>query len=270
MTDSAIVLAEGESHFPPGIHSFDFADWFSGLSETALAHMFTTLTMVVWATVAILIAFFLWANRKPQIVPTRKQWMAESAYGFIRNTVAIDLMGKKDGVRFAPYLATLFLFIVLMNFWAIVPGIQVSPNSHIAFPAMLAVLSWVMYVWVGIKQHGLVKWLKITVVPPGAPMFIYPLLIPIEILQNIILRPVTLALRLFANMFAGHLILLVFILGGFEMLNSSNLFIQGLSVFSFGMGIAMTLFELIVILLQAYVFTLLTGMYIQGSLAEEH
>jgi F-type H+-transporting ATPase subunit a len=179
-------------------------------------------------------------------------------------------MGKKDGVRFAPYLATLFLFIVLMNFWAIVPGIQISPNAHIAFPAMLAVLSWIMYVWVGIKQHGLAKWLKITVVPPGAPAFIYPLLIPIEILQNIILRPVTLALRLFANMFAGHLILLVFILGGFEMLNSSNIFIQGLSVFSFAMGIAMTLFELIVILLQAYVFTLLTGMYIQGSLAEEH
>jgi len=270
VTDSAIVLAEGESHFPPGIHSFDFADWFSGLSETALAHMFTTITMVVWATVAILIVFFLWAYRKPQIVPTKKQWMAESAYGFIRNTVAIDLMGKKDGVRFAPYLATLFLFIVLMNFWAIVPGIQISPNAHIAFPAMLAVLSWIMYVWVGIKQHGLAKWLKITVVPPGAPAFIYPLLIPIEILQNIILRPVTLALRLFANMFAGHLILLVFILGGFEMLNSSNIFIQGLSVFSFAMGIAMTLFELIVILLQAYVFTLLTGMYIQGSLAEEH
>ena len=270
MTDSAIVLAEGESHFPPGIHSFDFADWFSGLTGTALAHMFTTITMVVWATVAILIIFFLWAYRKPQIVPTKKQWMAESAYGFIRNTVAIDLMGKKDGVRFAPYLATLFLFIVLMNFWAIVPGIQISPNAHIAFPAMLAVLSWIMYVWVGIKQHGLAKWLKITVIPPGAPAFIYPLLVPIEVLQNLILRPVTLALRLFANMFAGHLILLVFILGGFEMLNSGNIFIQGLSVFSFAMGIAMTLFDLIVILLQAYVFTLLTGMYIQGSLAEEH
>jgi F-type H+-transporting ATPase subunit a len=71
-------------------------------------------------------------------------------------------------------------------------------------------------------------------------------------------------------MFAGHLILLVFILGGFEMLNSGNIFVQGLSVFSFAMGIAMTFFELIVILLQAYVFTLLTGMYIQGSLADEH
>lgn len=270
MTDSAIVLAEGDSHFPPGIHSFDFADWFSGLSDTALTHMFTTITFGVWATVAILIAFFVWAYRKPQIVPTKKQWIAESAYGFIRNTVAIDLMGKKDGVRFAPYLATLFLFILFTNFWAIVPGIQISPNAHIAFPATLAVLSWVIYMWIGVKQHGLVKFFKMTCVPPGAPAFIYPLLIPIEFLQNIILRPVTLALRLFANMFAGHLILLVFILGGFEMLNSGNIFIQGLSVFSFAMGIAMTFFELIVILLQAYVFTLLTGMYIQGSLADEH
>ncbi|MCD0442677.1 F0F1 ATP synthase subunit A [Glycomyces sp. A-F 0318] len=270
MTDSAIVLAEGDSHFPPGIHSFDFADWFSGLSGTALTHMFTTITFVVWLSVAILIVFFLWAYRKPQIVPTKKQWMAESAYGFIRNTVAIDLMGKKDGVKFAPYLATLFLFILIMNLWAIVPGVQISPNSHIAFPALMGALSWVIYMAVGFKKHGFIGFLKLTCVPPGAPWFIYPLLIPIEFLQNLILRPITLALRLFANMFAGHLILLVFILGGFEMLNSSNFLIQGLSIFSFGMGIAMTMFELIVILLQAYVFTLLTGMYIQGSLADEH
>lgn len=270
MTDSATVLAEGESHFPPGIHSFDFRDWFTGLSDTALAHMFTTITFAVWLGVAVLIVFFLWAYRKPQIVPTKKQWIAESAYGFIRNTVAIDQMGKKEGVKFAPYLATLFLFILVMNFWAIVPGIQVSPMAHIAFPAMLGVLSWIIYMAVGFKKHGFIGFLKMTCVPPGAPWFIYPLLIPIEFLQNIILRPVTLALRLFANMFAGHLILLVFILGGFEMLNSGNVFIQGLSVFSFAMGIAMTMFELIVILLQAYVFTLLTGMYIQGSLADEH
>nr|WP_255671741.1 F0F1 ATP synthase subunit A [Glycomyces amatae] len=263
-------MAEGDSHFPPGIHSFDFADWFSGLSGTALTHMFTTITFVVWLSVAILIVFFLWAYRKPQIVPTKKQWMAESAYGFIRNTVAIDLMGKKDGVKFAPYLATLFLFILIMNLWAIVPGVQISPNSHIAFPALMGALSWVIYMAVGFKKHGFIGFLKLTCVPPGAPWFIYPLLIPIEFLQNLILRPITLALRLFANMFAGHLILLVFILGGFEMLNSSNFLIQGLSIFSFGMGIAMTMFELIVILLQAYVFTLLTGMYIQGSLADEH
>ncbi|WP_026929524.1 F0F1 ATP synthase subunit A [Glycomyces tenuis] len=269
MTDSAKVLAE-ELHFPPGTDSFNFRDWFPGLSDTALANVFTTITFAVWLTVAILIVFFLWAYRKPQIVPTKRQWLAESAYGFVRDTVSVEVLGKKEGVRFAPYLTCLFLFVVLMNFWAIVPFVQISPNSHIAFPATLGILSWVIYNYVGIRKHGFLGYLKMTCVPPGAPVFIYPLLIPIEFLQNLILRPVTLALRLFANMFAGHLILLVFILGGFTLLQSDNLFIQGVSVVSWAFGIAMTFFELIVILLQAYVFTLLTTLYIQGSLADEH
>lgn len=269
MTDSAKVLA-ADGHFPPGIDSFDFRDWFSGLSGTALANVFTTITFAVWLTVAILIIFFLWAYRKPQIVPTKRQWIAESAYGFIRNSVSIDLLGKQAGVRFAPYLATLFFFILVMNFWAIVPGIQISPNAHIAFPITMGIISWLVYNYVGVKKHGFIGYLKVTCIPPGSPAFILPLLIPLEFLQNVLLRPVTLALRLFANMFAGHLILLVFILGGFELLNSGNIFIQGMSVFSFALGIAMSLFELIVIVLQAYVFTLLTGMYIQGSLADEH
>jgi len=269
VTDSAKVLA-ADGHFPPGIDSFDFRDWFSGLSGTALANVFTTITFAVWLTVAILIIFFLWAYRKPQIVPTKRQWIAESAYGFIRNSVSIDLLGKQAGVRFAPYLATLFFFILVMNFWAIVPGIQISPNAHIAFPITMGIISWLVYNYVGVKKHGFIGYLKVTCIPPGSPAFILPLLIPLEFLQNVLLRPVTLALRLFANMFAGHLILLVFILGGFELLNSGNIFIQGMSVFSFALGIAMSLFELIVIVLQAYVFTLLTGMYIQGSLAGEH
>jgi F-type H+-transporting ATPase subunit a len=269
VTDSAKVLAS-ELHFPPGTDSFNFRDWFTGLSDTALANVFTTITFAVWLTAAILIVFFLWAYRKPQIVPTKRQWLAESAYGFVRDTVSVEVLGKKEGVRFAPYLTCLFLFVVLMNFWAIVPFVQISPNSHIAFPATLAILSWLVYNFVGIRKHGFVAYLKQQCVPPGAPVFIYPLLIPIEFLQNLILRPVTLALRLFANMFAGHLILLVFILGGFTLLQSDNFFIQGISVVSWAFGIAMTLFELIVILLQAYVFTLLTTLYIQGSLADEH
>ncbi|WP_199037684.1 F0F1 ATP synthase subunit A [Glycomyces salinus] len=269
MTDSANVLAE-DLHFPPGTDSFNFRDWFAGLSDTAFADMFTTITFAVWLTVAILIVFFLWANRKPQIVPTKRQWLAESAYSFIRNTVSIEVLGKREGVRFAPYLTTLFLFIVLMNFWAIVPAVQISPNSHIAFPATLGIITWLIYNWVGVRKHGFVGYLKMTCVPPGAPGFILPLLVPIEFLQNLILRPVTLALRLFANMFAGHLILLVFSLGGFVLLNSDNFLIQSVSVVSWAFAIAMTFFELIVILLQAYVFTLLTTLYIQGSLADEH
>lgn len=267
MTDSAMVLA---SEFPPGVDSFDYRDWFTGLSDTALTNVFTTVTFGVWLAAAVLIVFFLWAYRKPRLVPTRMQWMAESAYGVVRNSISVDILGKEVGVRFAPYLTTLFMFVLLTNFLAIVPVMQISPNSHIAFPAVLAIITWVIYVSVGIRKHGLGQFLKITVIPPGAPAFILPLLIPLEFLQNLVLRPLTLALRLFANMFAGHLILLVFILGGFAMLESGNIFIQGLSFVSMLMGIGLTLFELIVIVLQAYVFTLLTTLYIQGSLADEH
>jgi F-type H+-transporting ATPase subunit a len=262
-----MVLA---AEFPPGVESFNFGDWFAGLTDTALANVITTLTFVVFLAVAILMIFFLWAYSNPQIVPTRRQWLAESAYGFVRNTVAIDILGKREGVRFAPYLTTLFLFILLTNFFAIVPGIQISANASISFPLVLGFIAWCVYNYVGIKKHGFLAYLKHTCVPPGAPLFIYPLLVPIEFLQNLILRPVTLALRLFANMFAGHLILLVFILGGFALLQSDNIFIQGISVLSWALGIALTGFELIIILLQAYVFTLLTTMYIQSSLAEEH
>ncbi|MFC4335694.1 F0F1 ATP synthase subunit A [Salininema proteolyticum] len=265
-TGAASLAAE----FPPGIDDFDFRDWFPGLSDTAWANVFTTITAAVWATVLILVIFFFWAYRSPKIVPTKSQWMAESAYGFIRNSISIDLLGKKDGVRFAPYFATLFFFILLMNFWAVVPGVQISPNAHIAFPLVLGFLSWLIYNFVGIKKHGLIGYLKMNCVPPGVPGFILPIIIPLEFVQNLLLRPITLALRLFANMFAGHLILLVFITGGLAMLNSANMLVQGLSVFSFLMAIAMSLFELIVIGLQAYVFTLLTALYVQGALADEH
>lgn len=269
MTNSGMVMADG-LHFPPGTEEFIFRDWFPALSDTFLANTITTITFIVWASVGLIMGLFLWAYRKPQLVPTRRQWLAESTYGFIRNNVAIDLMGKKYGVRFAPYLATLFLFIAFTNLFGIIPGIQISSNSHIAFPLVLGIASWLLYNWVGIRKFGVLKYLKNTCVPPGVPWPILVLLIPIEFFTNLILRPFTLALRLFAAMFAGHLILLVFILGGFTMLQADNFLIQGMSIFSFLMAIAFTFFELFIMLLQAYIFTLLTALYMQGALSEEH
>jgi len=171
-------------------------------------------------------------------------------------------------VRFAPYLATLFTFILLNNFWGIVPFIQISPNSHIAFPAFLAVISYVMFIWVGIRHHGFVKYFKNSLIPP-APWFILPLLIPIEFFSNFLVRPFSLAVRLFANMFAGHMLLLVFTLGGFAMLNANAWFLP-FSLVSWVMTIALTFLEFLVICLQAYVFTVLTASYVQGALADEH
>jgi F-type H+-transporting ATPase subunit a len=265
MFGEANVLAQGDVEFPPGVGDFylpSIAPWGGG------SLFFTKITLMVWLAVAILIVYFLFSYRNPQLVPTRKQWLAESIYGFVRNNVSVDMIGHR-GAAFAPYLTTLFCFILLMNLFSIVPFLQLSPNSHIAFPTFLAVISYIMFIWVGIRHHGFVKYFRNSLVPP-APWFILPILIPIEFASTFLFRPFTLAVRLFANMFAGHMILLVFTLGGFALLSAESFFVKPLSVVSWLMAIALTFLEFLVIVLQAYVFTVLTASYVQGALAEEH
>ena len=265
MTGQSIVLA-ADIPFPPSVEDFylpSILPW--GEHDN---YWFTKITALVWLSTALIILFFLLSYRKPQLVPTKKQWIAESVYGFVRNNIAIEMIGPA-GVKFAPYLTTLFTFILLNNFWGIVPFIQISPNSHIAFPAFLAVISYVMFIYVGCKQQGAGHYFKNALFMPGIPKGLYILITPIEFISTFLTRPVTLAVRLFANMFAGHLMLLVFTLGGVAMLEASNVFVKGLSVASFLMAIVMTFFEFMVIVLQAYVFTMLTAAYIQGAL-EEH
>jgi F-type H+-transporting ATPase subunit a len=260
MTGQMIVLAD--TPFPPTVEDFflpSIAPW-GGHGAWV-----TKITLMLWLTVAILILYFLLSYRKPQLVPTKKQWLAESIYGFVRNNIAVEMIGR-EGVRFAPYLATLFSFIFLMNLWGIIPFFQISPNSHIAFPMILAVISWVLFIYLGFKKHG-IGYLKHALVPP-APWFILPILVPIEFFSNFIVRPFSLAVRLFANMFAGHMLLLVFSLGGFAMINA-NVLLAPVSVLSWVMTVALTFLDFAVIALQAYVFTVLTASYIQGSLAEE-
>ncbi|HIW61791.1 MAG TPA: F0F1 ATP synthase subunit A [Candidatus Stackebrandtia excrementipullorum] len=230
--------------------------------------MLTSVTFSVFLAVGIIICFFLFSFRNAKLVPTRKQWVAESVYGFVRDGIARDMIGP-EGIRFAAYFTTLFTFIAVTNLMGIIPGIQNSPNSHIAFPAMLAVITWVIYHFVGVKKHGFFGYLKASCIPGGTPWYMYPLIIPLELLQNFILRPVTLAVRLFANMFAGHMILVVFILGGVTLLEAGG-WLMAASPLAFLMAIVMSFFEFFVMLLQAYVFTLLSAVYVQGSLADEH
>ncbi|WP_249714943.1 F0F1 ATP synthase subunit A [Rhizomonospora bruguierae] len=266
MIEQLTVLAKDDLPFPPSVEDF-FLPAIYPWGE-ANSPWVTKFTVLIWLAVAALIAFFLLAYRKPKLVPTRGQWMAESVYGFARDNVAKEIIGH-EGVRFAPYLATLFSFILLTNIFGIIPFIQISPMSHIAFPAFLAIISYVLYNAAGIKKHGFWRYLKSQTMPP-APKVLYPLLIPLEFFSNLVLRPFTLALRLFANMFAGHIILLVFTLSGFVLLASDNFFIKAMSPFAWLMAIILTLFELLVAVLQAYVFTLLTAVYVQTSIATDH
>lgn len=256
------ILRAGDVPFPPTVEDFYPPPIIDGTYP-----WFTKYTLLVVLAVVVLIAFFVLAYRKPKLVPGRAQWLSETIYGFARDNIARDMIGP-EGVRFAPYLATLLSFLLLTNLFGIIPGIQVSPNSHIAFPVVLAVISYVMFIHQGIRRHGIGYFKHALILP--APWFVQPILIPIELASTFIIRPFTLALRLFANMFAGHTILLVFILGGFVLLNAESVFIKPISVVSWLMAIAITFLEVIVSILQAYVFTVLTASYIQGSLAEEH
>jgi len=254
------VLAKGVP-WPPSVDEFYLPGWFYP--------WITKFTVMVWIAVAVVLIFFLVSYRRPKIVPTRAQWLAEEIYAFGRNGIGHDVIGE-EGIKFAPYITSLLVFIGVMNVFGILPFFQISPDSHIAFPAALAIISWVLYVTVGIRKHGLVGYLKVTTVPPGAPWLLYPLLIPLEFLSNILVRPFALAVRLFANMFAGHFILLVFTLGGVVLLGSSSVFLKPVSVLSWIMAIILTFLELLVALLQAYVFAILNAVYLQSSLAAEH
>ncbi|MEU8656037.1 F0F1 ATP synthase subunit A [Actinoplanes philippinensis] len=262
MTGQSIVLA-ADVPFPPSVEDFYLPSIYPWGQHDL---WFTKITVLVWVAVAAIIVFFLMSYRKPQLVPTKKQWLAESIYGFVRNNIAVDMIGPQ-GVRFAPYLTTLFMFILVNNFFGILPLVQLSPMSHIAFPAVLAAISYVMFIWVGVKKHGIGYFIH--AVKPNAPIGILPLLIPIEIFSNFLVRPFSLAVRLFANMFAGHMLLLVFTLGGFAMINA-NALLAPISLLSWALTIALTFLEFMVICLQAYVFTVLTASYVQGSLADEH
>ncbi|MET8086899.1 F0F1 ATP synthase subunit A [Micromonospora sp. NPDC005237] len=265
MFGQANVLAAGQAEFPPSVEDFylpSILPW--GAHDS---YWVTKFTLMIWIAVGVLIIFFLATYRNPKLVPTKKQWFAESIYGFVRNNISVDMIGHQ-GVRFAPYFTTLFCFVLVTNAFAIIPLFQISPNSHIAFPAILAVISYVLFNYIGIRHHGFGKYFKHALIPP-APWYILPLLIPIEAFSTFIIRPFSLAVRLFANMFAGHMLLLVFTLGGFAMLNA-NAWLAPVSVVSWVMTVALTLLEALVIVLQAYVFTVLSASYIQGALAEAH
>jgi F-type H+-transporting ATPase subunit a len=255
------TLASEELPWPPSVEDFFLPD--------VAGAWVTKFTILIWLAVALIIAFFVLTQRNAKIVPSKSQWLGESVFGFVRDGVAKDVIGH-DGAKFAPYLTTLFCFIAVTNLYSIIPLAQISPNSHIAFPIVLALISWAVFNVVGIRKHGFSKYMKMNLIPPGVPKALLPLLIPIEFLSTFLLRPVTLAVRLFANMFAGHLILLVFTLGGFMLFGTGNAFLAAAGVLSWGMAIALTIFEAAIAVLQAYVFVMLSASYIGAAIADEH
>ncbi|HUC57101.1 MAG TPA: F0F1 ATP synthase subunit A [Streptosporangiaceae bacterium] len=214
----------------------------------------------------IVIAFFWSAFSKPKIVPRGVQNVAEIGVFFVRDQILRPMMGKK-GDNFLPFLVSLFFFIWIMNIMEIIPAAQFPPMSEIAFPACLMLMVYGTYTYLGIKRQGLGGYFA-NMIPRGVPIGILTILAPVEILQYTIIRPFTLAVRLFANMFAGHILLLVFTLATWYLLSAGIGLLW--SATSFLLTIIITAFEMLIQGLQAYIFTILTAQYIGGSLESEH
>jgi F-type H+-transporting ATPase subunit a len=260
---SQLAVESGPGFVPPSTADFNLPSVF-GNSVYSTKPVF-----LVFLSVILISIFFIAASRKASVVPGKLQFSGEMIYSFVRNNIGEEIIGH-EFMRFVPFLFTLFSFVLVNNVFGIVPFLQFPAMSHVAFPYVLALFSFFIFHYVGVKKQGLGKYLKGIAFMPGVPKAVYILLTPIEIATFFLVRPLTLSLRLFANMFAGHLLLLVFITGGDYMLHDSHLFMKILSPFSFAMGIGMSFFELMVQCLQAYIITLLTALFIAGALADEH
>ena len=219
------------------------------------------LAVVAGATV---LAFFAVAFRRPKLVPRGAQNLAEVGVLFVRDSILRPQLGKA-GDKYLPFLVSIFFFVWLMNLFGIIPLLEFPATSRIAYPAGLALVVWITYLTVGIRAKGPITYFRNIAVPSGAPWWILPLLSPIELVSNIFVRPFTLTIRLMANMLAGHLLLLVFGLASWYLFSASI----GLlfSVTSFLVTIILTGLEVLIQLLQAFIFTTLTAYYLADASA---
>ncbi|WP_084124035.1 F0F1 ATP synthase subunit A [Demequina sp. NBRC 110054] len=223
----------------------------------------------VIAAVVLIVIFAIVAGRA-KVVPGRFQAAVEFMLDFVKTQIVEQVMSKEDTKRFLPFLSTLFLAITFFNITGVIPGINIAGTSLIGLPIVMAVWVWIMYLGVGVKKHGLGGYLKNSLFPPGVPKGIYLLLTPIEFLQVFFLRPATLALRLAANMIAGHMLLVLFFAATQYFFFEAAGAMKSVGAVTFVAGFAFTLFEIFVALLQAYVFTMLSAVYLNMALEEEH
>jgi len=248
----------------PGTEIFDY-------TKTCLfgdgSYCVTKVTFWMLMSAVIITALFVVAFRRPQIVPKGLQNMMESFVEFIRSGIVMEVMGR-EGLPFLPFLTSLFIFVWINNLYGIIPGINFPTTARMAIPLFLAILVWFVFNIVGIVNQGGFHYLKNTLFPPGVPKPIYVLYTPIEFVSVFVLRPLTLSVRLTANMMAGHLMLTIFFVATWYL--QWKLVSIPVAALSFTLGTLITAFEVLVGVLQAYIFTILTAVYIAGAIHPEH
>ncbi len=251
--------------FPPINEILRWQDIFPTFNKIAL--------IAVAAALISIVLFLIAARRDPMVAPTGVRNLAEVTIDFIEESVVMQTLGK-SGLKWTPFLLSLFLFIFLCNIPGVIPIIQMPATARIAIPLSLALLVWVIYIGTGIKHQGL-GYFGHLLWPPGVPVALKPLVGLIEFISTILVTPFSLTVRLMANMLAGHILLVTFGLLTSALFNAqtNQLFLVPMSILPFGMLIFLTAFEILVAFLQAYIFAILAAVYINNSTvghAEEH
>lgn len=247
--------------FPPVEHLIRWPAFL--FEDTALAFNKTTLIFVM--AVVLTLGFFFIAGRKARLVPAGAQNIAEASVDFIRESVILQTIGP-EGLFYLPFLTTMFFFVFFVNIFEIIPGIQFPGNARMAVPMLLALMVWGIYNTVGVKRHGFRGYIRNSLIPSGVPKAMLVIVVPIELVSTFFVRPFSLAVRLFANMLAGHFILVTFALLANDLFEKTY---AGAAV-PFALLVALTGFEVLVSLLQAFIFTILAAVYIGGAMHPDH
>ena len=246
--------------FPPINEILRWRDLFPTFNKVALI-------AVAAALIGILI--FLLASRQDGLkAPKGARNLAETIIEFIENQIIMPTMGR-SGMGWTPFLLSLFVFIYLCNLPGIIPVIYMPATARIAIPMFLALLVWVIFIGVGFKHQG-PAYLKNSLFPPGVPAPLYILVAPIEFISTFLVRPFSLTVRLFANLLAGHILLVTFSLLTEELVQGDSWILKPVGILPFFMLMFITAFEVLVGFLQAYIFTILAAVYIGGAAHPEH
>ena len=247
--------------FPEISHLLVWPDIFPSFNKVALIGVFAVLATVV---------IFVLANRKdPMKAPTGVRNVAEVSVEFIEGDIVLQTIGR-DGLGWTPFLVSIFFFVFFCNITEIIPTAQMPATARMAIPATMALVVWLVYNTVGIKHQGFFSYLKNSCFPPGVPFALYFLVAPIEFVSTFIVRPFSLAIRLFANMLAGHLLLVTFAILTDALITANTAALKPIFVLPFFMLVFLTAFEILVSVLQAYIFTILTAVYIGGATHPDH
>jgi F-type H+-transporting ATPase subunit a len=245
------------------IHQFEIKNLFTLGTIGGVEIAFTNSALYMLIALAVILLLMIGATSSRALVPGRMQAVAEISYEFIANTLQSNV--GTEGMKFFPLVFSLFMFILTVNLIGLIPY-TFTVTSHIIITVALALLVFLTVVIYGFWKHGL-RFFKLFV-PSGIPIYILPLVTFIE-MMSFLSRPVSHSVRLFANMLAGHITLKVF--GGFvTMLGALGVVGWLGAVLPLGLTVALTALELLVAALQAYVFAILTCIYLNDAIHPGH